>query len=195
MRVVRYIEIMIVGYGRKRDEAALREAGAEQVWLEEKPERPERKAMLEGLGLRSGDVLLLPDAAALASHWRERDAVLTALAVRGVAVQVLGGESVLYDMPRKLRAFKSQGIAAQNALNARRNRKPGPKPRFDPPAEKDAAVKAIWHSTDPWPLAAYRITEALKLEPEPIAMPSRDQLNRRYGPRFARQADRNEGDR
>ncbi|MDE4059752.1 hypothetical protein [Phaeobacter gallaeciensis] len=106
---------MRVGYGFRRDEKALRDAGAEVVWLDTSKERTERAAMAQ-TGLRAGDTLVLLSirdlggSAPADKQWRAR------LEAMGVSLEVVQAE------------VRPRGRPAQ----------------FKPSPEQDAELRRMW---------------------------------------------------
>ena len=111
---------MRVGYGFRRDEAALTDAGAEVVWLDTSKERTERAAMIQ-TGLRKGDTLVLLSIRDLGGSapadkvWRARIEAL------GVTVDVIEIEAEtrpkkfdpLPDQCARLRAMWLDGLQSE----------------------------------------------------------------------------------
>jgi hypothetical protein len=146
-----YILNMKIGYGYRRDEADLKAAGAEKVYVDISRERQERADMV-AYGLREGDTLLLlsmrdlggaPKADAM---WRER------VEAMGVAIEVV---ALPDDKPPA---------------------KIGRPKKYEPTPEQEAQIRKIWlcwHYTE-----AYKLRRAAEIYGHPVG---RGVLFNRYG--------------
>lgn len=146
-----YILGMKIGYGYRRDEADLKSAGAEKVYVDISRERQERADMV-AYGLREGDTLLLlsmrdlggaPKADAM---WRER------VEAMGVAIKVV---ALPDDKPPA---------------------KIGRPKKYEPTPEQEEQIRKIWlcwHYTE-----AYKLRRAAEIYGHPVG---RGVLFNRYG--------------
>lgn len=110
-----YIARMKLGYGWKRTDADLVEAGAERVYVDTKKQRPERTELL--LSAREGDVILLLHYNDLGGTKPATDRLAARLAAKGVSIEV---------SPNSAR-FTPKGPA-----------------KFVPTEDQDAEIRAIW---------------------------------------------------
>ena len=142
---------MIIGYGYQRRESELRKLGAEKVYLDHSPERPDRADLLKSTATaRDGDVLVLVHYADLGGHFTERNRARRLLAERGVLVQVGDNEPVLYDTDQKRRDFKLQKGGRQTQKHKGAPRK------WTPTDEQLWEFAAFWHASDIYTLAHCR---------------------------------------
>lgn len=133
----------IIALARDADEAkALRAAGATSIWRAW--EGDDRAEVLDGNALRAGDVLLLASPDAIGPNANAREKRLEAFADRGVLVQVLGGEAVLYDAPERRAEFREIAIRAQRAADARLRRSPGRPRKVKISPEDKQNICAMW---------------------------------------------------
>ena len=110
---------MKIGYGMNRDPQALREVGADRVYVDHKgSDRRERTALFTS-GLRAGNVLLLLSRSDL-GRGREIERFEALASDAGVQIQVV-------ELPPPTRL------------------KPGPKPRFQPTPEQRARCEHWWY--------------------------------------------------
>lgn len=97
-------------------------------------------------GLRAGDVLLLSAARVLGTY-RERDRWLADLASRDIAVQLPGGEPVIYDTPEKRAKFHAEAVKPTGRPSRKQKALMGRPPKHRQPTEDElVALNALWHS-------------------------------------------------
>lgn len=133
----------IIALARDADEMkALRAAGATSIWRVW--EVDDLAEVFEGNALRAGDILLLASPDAIGPNANAREKRLEAFAERGVLVQVLGGEAILYDAQERRAEFREIAIRAQRAAAARNRRSPG-RPRKAKISQEDKQnICAMW---------------------------------------------------
>ncbi len=146
---------MVHGYGYNRTRQALTSAGAETVWIDTSPKRPERNTMLTTRqAIREGDSLIVLHESDLGEDWRDRKRVMDILKQRGIHLIIAGNEPTRQDVGR---------------------------PRtFDPTPEQDAEFGAIWYG--PYTMAFVR-AEYDRIFGAPLDRPAYGRLQYRYGPR------------
>jgi DNA invertase Pin-like site-specific DNA recombinase len=125
---------MNIGYGFRRTEAALKQAGAERVWIDLSKERTERADMLR-IGLKAGDTLIVLSKNDLGGSARANRIIRDNLTAMGVTVAVVAPDTLSKPMgrPRK----------------------------FDPTPEQAEQIKEIWlcwHHT-----GAYKLRRAAEI--------------------------------
>lgn len=110
---------MKIGYAIDCDPKALREAGAERVWIDTRDSERAERADLFSTGLRRGDVLLLLSRGHL-GHGREVPRFEAIAAEMGVTISIVEVEK-----PAPL--------------------KPGPAPDFAPDYAQERRIRHYWH--------------------------------------------------
>ena len=135
-----YTVAMNIGYGFRRTEAALKQAGADRVWIDTSKERTERSDMLR-FGLTAGDTLIVLAENDLGGSARANRIIRDNLTAMGVTVAVVAPETPSKPMgrPRK----------------------------FDPTPEQDEQTKEIWlcwHHT-----GAYKLRRAAEIMGYPVS--------------------------
>jgi hypothetical protein len=125
-------------------------------------DRSEREWLVQGkpATLRKGDVVTVACEAYIGAPGRDRRAVLKALAAKGVLVQVLDREPVLYDTPEKIDEFLAEALRVSRADNGRASAKritdrTGRPPKAlmakDLTEDQLRAILRLWHDANvPW---------------------------------------------
>ena len=83
---------MIIGYGYKRRESDLRNAGAERVFIDTQRSRPERADMMMHNQVRSGDTLLVLNRLDIGGTPKATDQFIDRAVKLGVIFQVAPGD-------------------------------------------------------------------------------------------------------
>ena len=142
---------MKIGYAYRRTEAALRDAGAEKVFIDISPQRTERNDLL-AYGLRTGDELVLLSIRDLGGSAKADAAMKARIEAMGVTVTVV-------QMPDDKPAGKL-----------------GRPKGYDPTPEQDEQIRKVWlcwHYTE-----AYKLRRAAEIYGSPVG---RGVLFNRYG--------------
>ena len=141
---LQYKRPMNIGYGLRRREKTLRDAGAERVYLDPDHHRTELAFICDpdNYCLRDGDVLIVVD---LADLGHRPQALIKRLAKRGVSVKV-------------------QGEAGKRVPHPKSGR---PRDKFDPTPDQWTDIKAIWTGkfTLPHKLAEIQIIMGRPIKP------------------------------
>lgn len=105
----------------------------------------ERSLCLSPVGLRkgAGDVLVVAHARVL-GRMRQRELVLADLAQRGVAIQLPGGDPVIYDTPEKRAEFHAEAIKPTGRPSHKQKRLMGRPAKFPMPEGDDLAQFKVW---------------------------------------------------
>lgn len=131
---------MIIGYGFKRNETDLRNAGAKKVFIDTEKSRPVRARMMKDAGLREGDTLLVLHLNDLAGSGKASRVFIDRVKdLLDVTVKVAPGDWATGTRPRK----------------------------FSPTPEQDASCREIW--LNPWTTTASKLVEIVKIMGHPVA--------------------------
>lgn len=114
-----YIWRMKIGYGYNRDPYALRQAGAERVWIDTKGSNRMERADLFAAGLRRGSTLILLSRSDL-----------------GVGKEIHRFEALAEQIGATIEIHEPQKPSRL---------KPGPAPAFQPTPEQRARIAHYWH--------------------------------------------------
>lgn len=142
---------MKIGYGYRRTEKALRDAGAERVWIDLSKERTERADMVSA-GLRAGDTLVL------------------------LSIRDLGGSAKADAMWKE--NIEAMGVTVEvcEPVDEQEARPVGRPKKFDPTPEQDDQIRKLWlcwHYTE-----AYKVRRVAEIMGHEV---KRGVLFHRYG--------------
>lgn len=128
------------GYGWKRAENTLAAVGVDAIFIDTKPERPERNALFDAAGIRPGDVVKVLSFLDLGGSQPASDRIAKEIENRGATVEVVGTTEALAGTgrPRK----------------------------FSPTQEQDDRIAEIWFS--PVYSRAYKLRMVAEIMGEPI---------------------------